>query len=105
MEIFKKLDPIRKLSFENSQPTDNQKDFYIQIQLLNYQELGYLVADLLKLCILALEQKAQNQTENQYSSINIDLVLSVALQLLPLDEFELLSEIYQKQNVDSEIKL
>ncbi|MBS7252788.1 hypothetical protein KHA98_02345 [Flavobacterium branchiicola] len=106
MELIKNLNETKKSYSGFSKSANNQKGFYTaQIELLNYQELGYLITDMLKLCILALDQKAnKGETENQDSSININLVLAMALQLFPLDDFELLNEINQKQIADSEIK-
>ncbi|MCV2486254.1 hypothetical protein OD917_15055 [Flavobacterium sp. SH_e] len=54
---------------------------------------GCVVTDMLKLCILALEQDALKISEtNKSKSINVDLILDTVLQLISMDEFEFLSE-------------
>lgn len=59
-----------------------------QIKLVNYYELGCVITNMLKMCILALDQEAHN---NQ--SINVSLILEKVLEMFPLDELEFLSEI------------
>lgn len=49
---------------------------------------------MLKMCVLALDQDAHKISETgKDTSINVGLVLEVVLQMFPIDEFELLSEI------------
>ncbi len=63
--------------------------------------LGTAPTLLLKLCILAIDQEAHKITEtDKNSSINVSLILEVALQFFPMDEFELLTTISQKLNSD-----
>ena len=48
----------------------------------------------MKLCIVALDQDtAEVPSTIKNQSIDVGLILGIALQLFPIDEFELLSEI------------
>lgn len=83
-------------------PTSDEEEIYTaKIKFINYYELGCVITSMLKLCILAIDQEAHKITEtNKNSSINVGLILEVAHQLFPMDEFELLSTISQKVNSD-----
>ena len=85
-------------------PASDKKEIYTaEIKFLNYYELGCVITNMLKLCILAIDQEAHKVTEtDKNSSINVGLILEVTLQLFPMDEFELLSNISQKLNANSE---
>lgn len=74
-----------------------------QIKLLNYYELGCTITEIIKLCIVALEQEAhQTSTTIKYSPINVVLVLEMVLEMFPLDEFELITEINEMLGGDLE---
>lgn len=94
------LDKIRKLSvryFNTLKPVTDRKDIYTaEIRVLNYFELTYVVSNLLKLCILALDQEAPEISKTvKNTSINVGVVLEIIAQLLPLDEIEFLDEMHQ----------
>lgn len=102
---IKNLEDLKNLTagFLNTlNPASDKKDIYTaEIKFLNYYELGCVITNMLKLCILAIDQEAHKITEtNKNSSINVGLILEVAHQLFPMDEFELLSTISQKVNSD-----
>ncbi|SEO96419.1 hypothetical protein SAMN05444671_3868 [Flavobacterium sp. CF108] len=83
--------------------SDDEEIYTAEIKFINYYELGCVITNMLKLCILAIDQETHKITEtNKNSSINVGLILEVALQLFPMDEFELLSNIIQKLNTNSE---
>lgn len=89
---------LRKLmnKYRNtSKVSDDKAAFYTaEIKLVNYYELGCVITDMIKLCILSLDQDAQNVSDTvKNPSVNVARILEVALQLFPLDEFELLTEI------------
>lgn len=95
---IKDLEYLRKLMnrYLNTLKTPNDKtEFYTaEIKLLNYGELGCVITNMLKLCILALDSEAPEISKTiKNPSINVALILEVVLQLFPVDEFELLSEI------------
>jgi hypothetical protein len=85
------LKELTALYFRTLKPTnDNSKMQIAQIKVLNYFELGCLISDLLKLCILALNNDMQNMEKKKSESINISLVLETVLSIFPLDEMEFL---------------
>lgn len=83
-------------------PNDKTEFYAAEIKLVNYYELGCVVTNMLKLCILALDHEAQKISDTVNNpAINVALILEVVLQLFPVDEFELLSEINELLIVDS----
>lgn len=105
---IKNLEKIRKLSgryFNTLKPVTGRKDIYsAEIRVLNYFELTYVVSNMLKLCILALDQEAPEISKTvKNTSINVGVVLEIIAQLLPLDEIEFLDEIHQMFIKDLEI--
>jgi hypothetical protein len=90
-------------------PIDNTEYYTAEIKLLHYGELGCVIASMLKLCILALDSEVQEISKRiKKPSIDVALILEVVLQLFPVDEFELLSEINElliadSKNVNGEI--
>ena len=100
MKEIKDLQDIKKLTTEfltTLKPAEDEKDCYVaEIKLLDYYELGSVITNMLKLCILALEHDEHKISETgKDQSINVGLMLEVVLQLFPLDEFEFLSEMKQ----------
>lgn len=100
MEIneIKDLENLKRLAdgyLNTLKPTNDKRGLYrAEIAVMNYSELGCIITNMLKLCILALNQEECKISETvKKSSIDVGLVLEVALQLFPNDEFELLSEI------------
>lgn len=100
MEVnkIKNLEHIKRLAdgyLNTLKPANDKKDFYVaEIKLANYGELGCVITNMLKLCVLALDTEAQKISETiKNPSVNVALILEVILQLFPVDEFELLSEI------------
>lgn len=102
---IKNLENIRKLSvryFNTLKPVTHKTDIYTaEIRVLSYYELAYVISNMLKLCILALDQEApviSNTVKN--TSINVGVVLEIVTQLLPVNEIEFLDEIQQLLIVD-----
>ena len=65
-----------------------------EIRVYDYYELASVIRSLLKLCIVDLDQdrvEVPKTIKNQ--SIDVGLILGIALQLFRKDEFELLNEI------------
>jgi hypothetical protein len=92
------LENIKRLTdgyLNTLKPTNDETNLYTaEIKLRNYYELGSVITNMLKLCILGLDQEEHNSSETgKNSSINVAVILEVVLQLSPVDEFELLSEI------------
>lgn len=95
----KSLDNLKRLAdgyLNTLKPTSDKREFYTaEIKVMNYSELGCIITNMLKLCILALNQDEYEISETVQSTIDVGLVLEVALQFFPNDEFDLLSEINQ----------
>lgn len=94
---IKNLDYIKKLTslyFRTLKPSNDQTETNIaQIKFLNYSEMGCVITDMLKLCILALNQNAHLVSGTNKSAIDVSLILETVLQMIPNDEFDFLSEI------------
>ena len=95
---IEKLENLRKLSAKYcntlTPSTDKTGTHTAQIKMLNYYELGCTITEIIKLCIIALEQEAhQTSATIKYSPINVALILEMVLEMFPLDEFELITEI------------
>ncbi|URM38641.1 hypothetical protein [Flavobacterium anhuiense] len=69
-----------------------EKGYNAEINVLNYSELGCVITNMLKLCILALENDNYKKP-----LIDVGLLLEQALQLFPTDEMELLDIINEMQ--------
>ena len=102
LEYLKKL---MSLYLNTLKMSANNTEYYIaEIKLLLYGELGCVIANMLKLCILALNSEAQEISKRiKNPSVDVALILEVVLQLFPVDEFELLSEINELLIEDSNI--
>lgn len=102
----KKLENLRKLiaPYFNTLKEDNDKTkvYTAQIKMLDYYELGCTIMNMLKMCVLALDHDGNRKLEEKDSAINVGLVLEMVLEMFPLDEFELLSEINQILIPDSQ---
>jgi len=105
-----KLKDIRVLSgklLNALKPADDKRGMYnAEIRVYGYCELGSVVRNLMKLCIIALDHDSAEvppTIENQY--IDVGLILGIALQLFPVDEFEFLNEIadlFSENNEETE---
>lgn len=95
---IKKLEDIRVLSgklLNALKKAEGKRGMYnAEIRVYGYCELGSVIRNLMKLCIIALDHDSAEvppTIENQY--IDVGLILGIALQLFPVDEFEFLNEI------------
>ncbi|WP_229655086.1 hypothetical protein [Flavobacterium sp. LC2016-23] len=95
---IKKLENLKELiaSYLNTSKSINDKSctYKAQIKMLNYHELGFAITNMLKMCVLALNQEVHTTPEtdpNQF--IDVVIILEMVLEMFPLDEFEMLSEI------------
>jgi hypothetical protein len=93
------LEYIKKVSnqYLNILKPTSAKNCNAEIKVLNYSELGCVITNLLRLCILALEYD-----HNEKSSLDIGLILEQVLQLFPSDEMELLDIVKELLRKDSE---
>ena len=91
IEIAKSLKKLTVQYFTTLKPASETSDEYTaQVKIHNYFELGCIISDMLKLCILALDHDMQNVPEKKNQSINVSLILETVLQLFPLSEMEFL---------------
>lgn len=95
---IKKLEEIKVLSgrlFNTLQRAEDKRGMYnAEIRVYDYYELASIIKNLMKLCIIALDRdSAVVPVTIQNKHIDVGLILGIALQLFPLDEFELLNEI------------
>lgn len=65
----------------------------IELNLSGYSDVMFLVADIVKVCILALDGENNTGARIPEPSTNISGVLSVILDLLPYEEADLLDKI------------
>jgi hypothetical protein len=81
--------------FKTLKSIDDKTEFDIaQIRMEGYSELSYTIFNMLKLCILALDQEAPRISRTvKNPSVDVGVVLKIVAQLLPMDEIEFLDEI------------
>lgn len=92
LEIIKRLTTS---CFTALKPTRDKNNVHIaEIRVYDYYELASVIRHLLKLCIVALDQdSAEVPSTVKNQTIDVGLILGIALQLFPIDEFELINEI------------
>ena len=95
---IEKLETIKRLTsncLSTLRPVDDKRKIHsAEIKVYDYYELASVIRNLMKLCIVALDHdgaEVPNTIDNK--SIDVGLILGIALQLFPIDEFELLNEI------------
>lgn len=102
---IKNVEYLKKLMskyLNTSKVLNDQTEYSAEIKFVNYFELVCTITDMLKLCILALNQETQKTSEKvENQSINVALILEVVLQMFPMDELELLTEINELVMADS----
>jgi hypothetical protein len=67
----------------------------LSLHLSGYADVAYLMADIAKVCILALGGDNDGHAHIPEPEVNISGVLSILLDLVPYEEFELLDHIRQ----------
>lgn len=89
------LERLAGMCLRTLKPRDGKDGLYTaEIRVYSYLELASVIRNLMKLCIVALDQDAAELPATiQSQSIDVGLIIGIALQLFPIDEFELLSEI------------
>ncbi|MRX67056.1 hypothetical protein SAMN06265349_102989 [Flavobacterium resistens] len=104
IEILKTIKRLTSNCFTALRSTEGKHKIHTaEIKVYDYYELASVIRNLMKLCIVALDHDGAEipiTIENQ--SIDVGLILGIALQLFPIDEFELLNEINILFAVDSE---
>ncbi|PJJ10697.1 hypothetical protein CLU83_4153 [Flavobacterium sp. 1] len=95
---IEKLETIKRLTsscLSTLRPVDNKNRIHsAEIKVYDYYELASVIRNLMKLCVVALDHDgAEVPVTIENRSIDVGLILGIALQLFPIDEFELLNEI------------
>lgn len=93
-----KLERIGMLSdrlLNTLKPANDKGGMYnAEIRIYDYYELVSIIRNLMKLCIIALDRdSAEVPPTILNQNIDVGLILGIALQLFPIDEFELINEI------------
>lgn len=106
---IKILEAIKRLTsscLSTLKATEDKRNIYTaEIKVYDYYELASVITNLLKLCIVALDHDgAEIPITIENRSIDVGLILGIALQLFPIDEFELLNEISILFAVDHDLK-
>ena len=89
---IEKLETIKRSTssfLSTLRPVEEKRRIHTaEIRVYDYYELASVIRNLLKLCIVALDQdgaEVPNTIGSQ--SIDVGLILGIALQLFPIDEF------------------
>ncbi|MDR6764168.1 hypothetical protein J2Y38_004397 [Flavobacterium sp. 2755] len=91
---LERLEKLTALYFRTLKPANDKTENNVaQIKFSNYFELGCVITNMLKMCILTLDQQADKISEINKNPVNVSLILETVLEMFPLDEFEFLSEI------------
>lgn len=100
---LKKIGMLSERLLNTLKPAEDKRGMYIaEIRVYDYYELASIIKNLMKLCITAVHYDSVEVPQtiaNQH--IDVGLILGIALQLFPIDEFELINEIsdlYNNQN-------
>jgi hypothetical protein len=95
---IEKMEAIRRKinsCLRTLKPTGDKNGLHTaEIRVTDYFELVAIIRNLMKLCMVALDQdSAEIPCTIESRTIDVGQILGVALQLFPIDEFELLNEI------------
>lgn len=100
---LKKIGMLSERLLNTLKHAEDKRGMYIaEIRVYDYYELASIIKNLMKLCITAVHYdrvEVPPTIANQH--IDVGLILGIALQLFPIDEFELINEIsdlYNNQN-------
>lgn len=100
---LKKIGMLSSRLLNTLRSAEDKRGMYIaEIRVYDYYELASIIKNLMKLCITAVHYDSVEvppTIANQH--IDVGLILGIALQLFPIDEFELINEIsdlYNNQN-------
>jgi len=91
------LDKIKKLTQEHFyilKPHPHRKDiFHINLLANGYLETSFMIANLLKVCVMALEADYGPNHLIKEPENNISEVLGYALQMIPYEEMDFLDKV------------
>ncbi|MDI5886466.1 hypothetical protein [Flavobacterium yafengii] len=96
----KELQELANELFTTLKPAKHEKDFTVSFTVYDYKHLMFIISDLMKLCVSAIEDGFDSDTV-VFSKIHITHILEIAIELLPIDEAEFLDksrELFLKEN-------
>lgn len=107
IQNIENIERLAGMCLSTLKPTGDRDGLYTaEIRVFGYLELASIIRNLMKLCIVAVDHEAvELPCTIKSPSIDVGLILGIALQLFPVDEFELLSEIsdlYPKDKTSEE---
>jgi hypothetical protein len=91
---LKNLQELARKQFKTLETDTYTKDlFTVKFNVIGYKDLLFVISDLIKLSICAIEQDSSYDSATIVNSkVNITNILEIAIQLLPIDEAEFLDE-------------
>lgn len=93
-DIIKFIKSLSKKDFSSLEPYPFKKNFYtVRVVTEGYQDLSFMISNLLKVCILALEIEYFPTRSIPQPEHNIKEVLGYILDMIPHEEMELLDVI------------
>jgi hypothetical protein len=91
----KKLENLKEIieKYFNNPKSESKSEFYTTQIKINYYELGCVITNMLKMCILALENEGHIMSSTNKNPVNVSLILEMVLEMFPANEFDMLAEI------------
>ncbi len=103
-DLSKLIKPLSEKDFSSLKPYPFKKDFYtIDIVTEGYMDLSFMISNLLKVCILAMEVEYFPTRSIPEPEHNIKEVLGYVLDMIPHNEMELL-DVIRDLALEPEIK-
>lgn len=92
---IEELKRVAEKSFRTLKPLETDKEKRsATVELNSYVELHFLVLNVLKVAVAALDADTHNVTNVEGAPFAVKNVLEFAMQLIPLEEAYLLDEVY-----------
>lgn len=96
IKTLEDLKAVAKESFVVLKPNRHGKEkFTVSLEMNSHIELHWLMMDLIKVSIMALDAEQESMTKVKSPCGAIRGVLEILLQLVPLEEAELLDRIHE----------
>lgn len=95
MENEEKIRKLMSYYFKTLKSANKENEYYVaEVKFSSYYELGCVINEMLKLCILGVDNDVHKISETDIkTTINLSLILEVVHQFFPLEAFEFLDEI------------
>lgn len=89
---------MKKMKYLLEKNDDTSSDYVVKIQVADYNELFFTIADLLKIILMVME--SEGNVESKYvidPKTNLKTLIEIVLQLLPFYEASILNEVILKK--------